>query len=482
MTRNSRIDSNGLKRQLQVKSAKRRSRKAAETRIEAAACHHGRNDLQPELRTVTRRVGALEPSPNRTRETTPEQLERVISSIQRFGLVMPVLIDVEDRIVHGHIVWEAAAKLDFESIQCLVIEHLDPLEIEALGIALNRLGETGSWDLDALRDRMIEIRSGGIELTNTGFTIPEIDQILLDPAPAEDCGEEEADEGDDDCPPVTMPGDLFQLGRHTLVCGDALEEESYTRVLDGRKANGAFSDPPYNCPIAGFASGLGQYKHGDFQIACGEMDDGAFARVLATYLSHCRSFTSEGAIIFACMDWRQIDLLLFAGRVVGLTRNNVCAWDKGAGGMTGSIYRSRHELVAVFVNGKTPATNNVALGAYGRDRANVWAYPGANRKGSSAAEALADHPTPKPVELVEDALLDVTKPGDVVLDPFAGGGVTIIAAERCDRIACAIELDPKYVDRSIRRWERLTGKDAIHVETGVTFAELARSRNENFDQ
>jgi DNA modification methylase len=158
-----------------------------------------------------------------------------------------------------------------------------------------------------------------------------------------------------------------------------------------------------------------------------------------------------------------------------LDRINVAVWNKGSGGM-GGLYRSAHEFIAVFCNGTSLAVNNVALGVHGRDRTNIWCYPGANRRGSSAAQALADHPTPKPVELVVDAILDVTQPGNVVLDPFSGGGATIIASEHCNREARCIELDPKYVDRAIRRWERLTGDRAVHVDTGLTLTELVEQR------
>jgi hypothetical protein len=221
-----------IRRQLQKKSSKRRSRNAAGTRIEAAASRHGRNDLQPEFRTIAKPTDALKAAPHRTRQTSPEQLERVITSIRRFGICLPILIDRDDQIVQGHVVWQAARKLGFETLPCIVAEHLDPLEVEALGIALNRLGETGTWDLDVLRERMIEIRSGGIELSSTGFTVPEIDQILINPGPVDEAGDEEdlADEettGD----PVVVAGDLFALGEHRLLCADALEASSYELVL-----------------------------------------------------------------------------------------------------------------------------------------------------------------------------------------------------------------------------------------------------------
>lgn len=467
-----------LKDQLQKKSSARRKRFAAETDVERAASLHRRNDLQPDLQLIQLPVGALRPSARRARVTKPEQLERVITSIREFGLVGPVLIDCENRIVSGHVRWEAAQRLGFETIRCLVIDHLDEAEVGALSLALNRMAETGTWDIDLLRTQLIEIGSAGINLESTGFTLAEIDQITILDEPVEDTVQE--DEPDDgQTSPVSIQGDLFALGEHRLLCGDALEAASYDRLLEGNLAQSVFSDPPYNCPIEGFVSGLGKTKHSDFAMAVGELDEAGFRSFLKTYLGHCQAFTSGGAMIFACMDWRQIDQLLLAAGDLGLKRNNIAVWNKGAGGM-GSLYRSAHEFVAVLCNGQSPATNNVELGKHGRDRTNVWSYPGANRRGSTSSKALADHPTPKPVELVADALLDVTNRGDIVLDPFLGSGTTMIAAQTVGRVCHGIELDPKYVDRAIRRWEELTGERAIHLATGLTFEELrvARSSDE----
>jgi len=380
-----------------------------------------------------------------------------------------------DNIVAGHVLWEAATRLGFEKIECRVVDHLDPIELEALSLALNRIGEIGKYNLDKLRDRMITIESHGIELISTGFTLPEIDQIKMMPLPVD--GDCESDEGTDGAGvrPTSKAGDLFSLGRHLLLCGDAVYETSYERLLGGGMAHAVFSDPPYNCAIEGFVGGLGKHKHENFLRFAGKESDAEFRVFLQTYLRICRASLAPGGVLFACMDWRQIDILLDAGRDAGLDRINVAVWNKGSGGM-GGLYRSAHEFIAVFCNGKSPAINNVALGVFGRDRTNVWTYAGANRRGSSAAQALADHPTPKPVELVVDAILDVTNAGDVVLDPFAGSGTTIIASEHCDREARGIELDPKYVDRAIRRWERLTDDRAVHVDTGLTFAELVEQR------
>lgn len=467
-----------LKAQLQDKSRTRRKRNAAETGIDAAGSRHGRNDIQPDLTIVEKPIDALHPSPSRARVTEPEQLERVICSIQQFGLVQPILTTGDGCIVSGHVVWEAAQHLGCDTIRCLAIDHLDEAEIKALSLALNRMAETGSWDLDRLRDQLIEIETAGIELQSTGFTLPEIDQIIISDDPEADNGNAEGEEEiEQDHVLVAKLGDLFRLGENRLLCGDALDAASYARLLEGSLAQSVFSDPPYNCPIEGFVSGLGQHKHADFAMAVGEMDDASFSDFLTSYLEHCRANTSDGAVVFACMDWRQIDRLLIAAAEVGLKRTNIAVWNKGAGGM-GGLYRSAHEMIGVFCNGKSPATNNVELGRHGRDRTNVWSYPGANQRGSSSGKALADHPTPKPVELVADALLDVTQRGDTVLDPFMGSGTTMIAAEKTGRKCCGIELDPLYVDRAIRRWEQYSGDQATHIESGMTLAELRDRRSE----
>lgn len=210
-------------------------------------------------------------------------------------------------------------------------------------------------------------------------------------------------------------------------------------------------------------------------MGVGEMTDAQFRAFLGDYLKLCKEHASPATPIFAFMDWRQVDLLMLAGRDAGLHRINKAIWHKGTGGM-GSLYRSAYEEVVVFCTAPSPTTNNVLLGKNGRNRSNVWAYPGANTRGSTASKALDDHPTPKPVELVADAIQDVTQRGDLVFDPFMGSGTTIIAAEVIGRTACGIELDPGYVDVAIARWQEMSGKQAIHAQTGQSFTKLGARR------
>ena len=200
-----------------------------------------------------------------------------------------------------------------------------------------------------------------------------------------------------------------------------------------------------------------------------------FAAFLNLFHQLCANHLADGGAFYSCIDWRSVDLIMAAGRLAGLRHTNTIIWNKGSGSMGGAPYRSAHELIVMFVKGKL-AVNNVEMGKHGRDRTNVWSYPGANHPGSSASKALAYHPTPKPIEMVEDALKDVSKRGALVLDVFLGSGTTILAAERSGRRACCIELDPAYVDVAIRRWEEMTGKEAVHAASGMTFAQMASER------
>ena len=389
-----------------------------------------------------------------------------IAAIRAF--LKPVLIDAEGRIVDGHILVEVARRMGLPDIECVIIDHLSADELRLARIALNRIQETGEWDLDALSLELGELSAAGLDLTISGFELGELD-IILDRAA--DLASLDSDVPARPGRPVSKPGDLWCLDQHRLLCGDSLDPNSYELLLADRKIDCVFSDPPYNIKIEGVVSGLGKTKHRDFAMGVGEMSNDQFQMFLASYLKRCKEHATPGAVIFAFIDWRQVDLLMLAGRDAELHRINKAIWNKGNGGM-GSLYRSTYEEIVVFCTSASPATNNVLLGKHGRNRTNVWTYPGANQRGSSAAKALDDHPTPKPVELVADAIRDVTERGDLVFDPFMGSGTTLVAAEAIERVACGIELDPAYIDVSIARWQQMTGKQAVHATSGLTFDEL----------
>ena len=306
------------------------------------------------------------------------------------------------------------------------------------------------------------------DVTCTGFEVPEIDLILQEAAvkpSAEDIFEPAGSES-----PVSRPGDLWILGKHRVLCGDSLDEASYAKLMNGRKADAIFVDPPFNVPIHGHVGGNGSIQHREFQMASGEMSEEEFIQFLTSSLGLLARYSKTGSVHYICMDWRHIGELLNAGKRTYDALLNLCIWAKDRGGM-GSLYRSQHELVFVFRNGKSSHRNNVQLGRFGRNRTNIWNYPSINTPSRQGEEGnlLALHPTVKPVALVADALLDCTAPGNLVLDSFLGSGSTLIAAHRIGRVCHGIEIDPLYIDTAIRRWQRYTGSHAIHAETGKRF-------------
>ena len=334
-------------------------------------------------------------------------------------------------------------------VPCVDVSHLSDEKVRLLTLTLNRLAETGTWDLPELKLELAELQIAEIDLTLSGFTMPELDIILSDAA--DDDGQEEVIPEPPQLP-VNVAGDLWHLDEHRVSCGNALEAADYASLMGTSRAASVLTDPPYNVKIAGNVSGLGKTKHGEFQMGVGEMTHEQFQAFLTTPLEHCKEYLLAGAVIYAFMDWRSIDLLMAAASAAGLKHINTAVWNKGSGAM-GGFLRSAHEFVGVFCHGESPRVNNVELGKHGRDRTNVWSYPGANKPGTSGAKALKDHHTPKNVEMCADALRDATVRGEIVIDPFLGSGTTLIAAEKTSRVCFGMELEPRFVDVIIRRWE-----------------------------
>lgn len=236
-----------------------------------------------------------------------------------------------------------------------------------------------------------------------------------------------------------------------------------------------FADAPFNVKIRGNVSGLGAIKHGEFVMGSGEMSRMEFVEFLTTVIRNLVAYSMDGAIHFQCIDWRHMAEMQAAGEASYAEFKNLIVWNKDNAGM-GTFYRSQHELIQAWRVGTAPHINNFGLGAKGRYRTNVWNYPGANTMRKGRLEDLAAHPTVKPTIMVADAIRDVSKRGDIVIDPFCGSGTTILAAERTGRRARCLELDPVYVDVAIERWEKATGGRAIHQESGLTFAALRQER------
>lgn len=421
-----------------------------------------------------RPVGELRPYARNARTHSRRQVRQIADSITRFGFTNPVLTDDAGGIIAGHGRVAAAQLLGITEVPTIALSHLSPEERRAYVLADNKLAENAGWDRETLAIELQGLIDIGFDLELTGFSLAEID-FTLDAArerSSDGAGREDRLPAEVTGPAVTRPGDLWNLGGHRLVCGDARDAEAVDRVMAGEPADVIFADPPYNVPIDGHVSGLGRIRHREFAFASGEMSAAAFIAFLEASLGQAARVAKDGAIAFVCMDWRHMGELLAAGKKVFSALKNLCVWNKTNGGM-GSFYRSKHELVFVFKVGTAAHTNSFGLGETGRYRTNVWDYAGVNVPGRAAEEALAMHPTVKPVALIADALRDCSRRGETVLDPFAGSGSTLIAAESCGRRARLVEYDPLYCDVILRRWQDWSGRPALRMADGARFDVIA---------
>jgi DNA modification methylase len=422
-------------------------------------------------------VGALKPYARNARTHSKKQVRQIATSIERFGFTNPVLVGDDGTIIAGHGRVAAAKLLGMTEVPTLALSHLNEAERRAYVIADNKLALNAGWDAEILAIELQGLIDLDFDVSLTGFSYAEIDFALDDAREASDA----TPSGPEDivpppaANPVTKRGDLWLLGRHKLICGDARAERDYDTLLGNETADLVFTDPPYNVAIDGNVCGSGRVKHAEFAMASGEMTAAAFTTFLTETLGAMARHSRDGAIAFVCMDWRHMGELLTAGQAAFTELKNLCVWNKTNGGM-GTFYRSKHELVFVWKVGTAPHINTFGLGDTGRYRTNVWDYAGISSIGSNRADELAMHPTVKPVALVADAIRDCSKRGAIVLDGFGGSGSTLIAAEKCGRSARLIEYEPGYCDVIIERWQKLTGKRATLAANGHAFEDLAELR------
>jgi DNA modification methylase len=421
---------------------------------------------------------ALKPNPRNARTHSKKQIRQIADSIDVYGFVVPVLIDENGMILTGHGRLEAAKLRGLSKVPVIVLKGLSEAKKRALLLADNKIAENAGWDRKLLAVELPELAelliAEDLDISITGFEAVEIDQIFTDfeedssdPADAMDTAWQSAQV-------VSKPGDLWHLGNHRLLCGDARNGDLLDRLMGRDRAAMAFLDPPYNVRIKGVV-GRGRVKHGEFAMASGEMSRADFTAFLEETLGIAASVSRDGAVHFVCMDWRHVGELIEVGHEIYGDMLNLVVWAKTNAGQ-GSFYRSQHELIGVFRVGEAKHLNNIELGRHGRTRSNVWHYAGVNTFRAGRMDELAAHPTVKPVAMVADALKDCTRRGDIVLDTFAGAGTTILAAERVGRRAYSLELEPNYVDVAIRRWQAFTRRDAVHASTGQTFEETADNR------
>jgi DNA modification methylase len=435
-------------------------------------------------------VTSLRPHPGNARTHSKRQIRQIADSIRQFGFTNPILIGDDGEILAGHGRVEAAKLLGLESVPTVHLSHLSPAQRKAYVIADNKLALNAGWDRGMLAAELQGLIDIDFDVELAGFSLAEI-EIVLDGA--RDGSPSGAAQPDDEIPPpdaasVSRDGDVWLLGRHRLICGDPRDRAVFNRLMEDGRADLMFTDPPYNVPIDGHVTGHSRIRHREFATV------EAFTDFLRQTLGHAAALSRDGTIAYVCMDWRHIGELLNAGQAVFSELKNLCVWNKTDGRMGSSSRRhgpprpkrgettgptprcSKHELVFVFKVGTASHANTFGLGDGGRDRSNVWDYPGVNTLRTGGDEDLAMYATVKPVALVAGAIEDCSRRGETVLDPFGGFGTTLVAAERTGRVARLIEFDPTYCDTIVRRFEQCTGKRASHAATGATFEDVTHER------
>lgn len=424
-------------------------------------------------------IERLTPYAGNARTHTKKQIRQLAKSIDRFGFTNPVLVDDGGVIVAGHGRVEAAKLLGMKTVPTLRLSHLSESEKRAYVLADNRLAEKAGWDRELLAIELEALLEVDFDVEIAGFEAAEIDIIIDDANEAKDDKQRAEDEAPDpiEGPPVSRRGDLWLLGKHRLVRGDARDLPAYDHLLKGEKAEFVFTDPPYNVQIDGNVCGKGVIRHREFEMASGEMTDTEFTGFLSDTFRCLAAHTTDGSIHAVCVDWRHLNEMITAGSAAYSELKNLCVWNKTNAGM-GTFYRNQHELVFLWKSGTAAHVNNFELGQHGRSRSNVWTYAGINTMRPGRLDELAMHPTVKPVRLVADAIKDCSHPSGLVLDAFCGSGTILIAAERTGRKARAIEIDPQYVDVSIRRWQTYTGKLATLAASGQSFEAVQGERSQ----
>lgn len=414
------------------------------------------------LNVVFKRLEELIKNPKTARVHSKKKIHKMVKCIKSSKILTPLAIDGENVIRSGNCRYEAAKILGLQSVPTVCLDHLTPEELTAYEIADNKLVEEATWDMEILKIKMEGLIDANFDIELTAFEIPQIDMIVIDPPKEKvkktDKFDEPLDEKDE-IPRIVNPGDVYRLGIHRLACGNSLESETYETLLQGQKASMVFNDAPYNLGMDDICS---SDKHEEFAMASGEMSDAEFTEFLRKSMMNLVKYSTDGSIHFECMDWRHVKNMTDAAEGLYSELKNICIWDKGSGGL-GSLYRSQHEFVFVFKNGTSPHINNVELGKHGRYRTNLWSYPGVRASNPNSLSDAMCHPTPKSVPMIMDAILDCSKPNDIILDNFAGSGSTLLAAERTNRRAYVIELEPKYCDLIIYRYMKLFKKGDVEL-------------------
>ena len=404
-----------------------------------------------------RPLDELIPYANNARLHSRTQIRKLQRSLKQFGWTNPILVDDAGNIVCGHGRLEAA-RLNGESLVPVIsLGDMSEADRRAYIIADNKLAEDASWSKGLLRSELSGLIELGYDVELTGFDTFEIDSLLS--FDNDDAIEEERVElPDEGVAPLSRLGDIWHIGNHRFGVGDCRDVNFLERVLAGERIRLALTDPPYGCKIENNVSGNGQVKHADFLMGAGETSLPEFGvTLIRPAFKALAPYCLAGAIAFVFTDWRAAPYMLDAAQGVFHEVKNLIVWAKSPG--MGAFYRSAHELCYAFKVSPGQHVSNIALGR--RNRSNLWTYPSANTFRRGRMQDLADHPTGKSRKMFADAILDVTKPGDVVFDGFLGSGTTLVAAQMTGRRGYGIELDPRYADVILRRVSEATGCEPL---------------------
>lgn len=425
------VRNEALKPALTEKTRRRRSALKAETQLLSRA-PVPRNDMLPKLAIEERGIASLKMPERQVRKLGPDDIAKVANSIRLVGACVPIIIGKNDSVINGVAVVEAAKSLGMATLPCVRLQHLTKSEERWLRIALNQIGTEREYDIGQLKIELQELELEDQPIRLLGFSDPQLDMIMAEDAMMH----KPVADDDDQVAVVSRPGDVWVLGDHLLLCGDAKDPACYQLLMGNQRAQLALTDPPYAVAVGKVVS----TKHRDFVEGGGDMSDAEFEAMIQVSFRNIKDALVDGGMLLSFMDFKHTADLVVIGKTLGMALLNIITWVKPSGGM-GSLWRVQNEFV-VALKKHGQHKNNIMLGKHGRDRSSVWEYAGAGTIGSQARQMLKDHPTPKPVAMLADAILDVTDREDIVLDPFGGSGSTLIACEQTGRHARLIEKDP----------------------------------------
>lgn len=401
-------------------------------------------------------------NPKNAKKHSKEQISEMSKHITHNGFNAPIGVR-NGVVIVGNGRYLAAKKLGLKCVPVVNLDHLTDQQARRYALADNKLAEKSEWDYEILIPELDELMSSvESDMDLTGFNSIELDNLLYKPLIEEIKKEKEEKFPDISIEKRVNTGEIWQLGRHKLICGNALHRKTYEELLGEKLVDIVITDPPYNVKISGHVTT--QKHHKEFAEASGEKTDEEFTSFLWGTFTKLVEFSKDGSIHYIFMDWKHSKNMHDACSEYTELKN-ICVWAKELAGM-GSLYRSQHELCFVFKNGTAPHTNHIELGKHGRYRSNIWKYQGMHVSNKQAKDLGKMHPTVKNTAMLMDMLLDCSNPRDIVLDCFGGSGSTLIAAERTGRNAAIIELSPEYCDLILARWEHETGKKAELLRDG----------------